>query len=423
VPDSAVPPGRDGDVEGVMTVHDLPRVSGDELQAAAAAPAAPAQGAPAPTVPVSEAGPPVMETGGVLTIDLAAVVANWSDLARRVAPAECAAVVKADAYGCGLAEVAGALLRAGCKTFFVAHLTEARALRRVAPDAVIYVLNGIPPAGAAAFADARARPVIGSMPELVEWDAFCRVNSWTGGAALQFDTGMNRLGLTPEEATALAVRVSSPNHGIALVMSHFACADQPEHPLNERQVQAFREIRMLFRGVDASLANSSGIFLGPSTHCELVRPGAALYGLNPTPAAANPMRSVVRLEGRVAQVRKVRKGETVGYGATWTASRESRIAIVAVGYGDGFLRAAAATGAEKPQAVVVGKRCPIVGRISMDLLAIDVTALPEVSPRRGDWATLLGEEFGIDAAAPFAGTIGYEVLTSLGRRYHRSWRS
>lgn len=398
-----------------MTVQDLPRTRADELQPAASAAAA--------SVPVSEAGPPVMETGGVLTIDLAAIVANWSDLARRVAPADCAAVVKADAYGCGLAEVAGALAGAGCKTFFVAHLAEARALRRVAPDATIYALNGIPPGGAAGFADARIRPVIGSMPELVEWDAFCRVNAWTGGAALQFDTGMSRLGLTAEEAAPLAVRVTSQDHGIALVMSHFACADEPQHPLNERQVQAFRDIRMLFRGVDASLANSSGIFLGPSTHCELVRPGAALYGLNPTPGAKNPMRPVVRLEGRVAQVRKVRKGETVGYGATWTASRDTRVAIVAVGYGDGFLRAAAAVGAEKPQAIVMGKRCPIVGRISMDLLAIDVTALPEVSPRRGDWATLLGDGIDIDTAAPFAGTIGYEVLTSLGRRYHRSWRS
>ncbi|RAI45159.1 alanine racemase [Rhodoplanes roseus] len=393
----------------------------DELQQGAAGAAA-APGADR-SVPVSEAGPPVMETGGVLTIDLAAIVANWSDLARRVAPADCSAVVKADAYGCGLVEVGGALARAGCKTFFVAHLSEARALRRALPDAVIYALNGIPPGGSAAFADARVRPVIGSMPELVEWDAFCRVNAWTGGAALHVDTGMNRLGLSVEEAAALAVRVTAPDHGIALVMSHLACAEQTRHPLNERQIQTFREVRMLFRGVDSSLANSSGIFLGPATHCEMVRPGAALYGLNPTPDVANPMRPVVRLEGRVVQVRKVRKGETVGYGASWTASRDSRIAVVAVGYGDGFLRAAAATGAEKPIAIVMGKRCPIVGRISMDLLAVDVTALPEVSPRRGDWATLLGEEFGIDAAAPFAGTIGYEVLTSLGRRYHRSWRS
>ncbi|MDC7788312.1 alanine racemase [Rhodoplanes sp. TEM] len=398
-----------------MTVQE--RTRADELQAAAGAAAAP------PSVPVAEAGPPVMETGGVLTIDLAAIVANWTDLARRVAPADCAAVVKADAYGCGLVEVAGALARAGCRTFFVAHLTEARTLRRAVPEAVIYVLNGIPPAGSAAFADARVRPVIGSMPELVEWDAFCRVNAWRGGAALHVDTGMNRLGLSLEEAAALAVRVDTPDHGIALVMSHLACAEQTAHPLNDRQIQAFREVRMLFRGIDASLANSSGIFLGPSTHCEMVRPGAALYGINPTPGAPNPMRPVVRLEARVVQVRKVRRGETVGYGASWTAPRESRIAVAAVGYGDGFLRAAAAVGQDKPVAVVVGKRCPIVGRISMDLLAIDVTALPEVSPRRGDWVTLLGEEFGVDAAAPFGSQISYEVLTSLGRRYHRSWRS
>ncbi|MFL9828314.1 alanine racemase [Rhodoplanes sp. SY1] len=408
-----------------MTVQE--RTRADESQAAAGAAAQDAASGPsadAPkSVPVSEAGPPVMETGGVLTVDLAALVANWRDLARRVMPADCAAVVKADAYGCGLVEVAGALARAGCKTFFVAHLTEARTLRRAVPDAVIYVLNGIPPAGAAAFADARVRPVIGSMAELVEWDAFCRVNAWTGGAALHVDTGMNRLGLSLEDAAALAPRLEAPDHGISLVMSHLACADEPAHPLNERQIQAFREVRMLFRGTDASLANSSGVFLGPSTHCEMVRPGIALYGGNPIPGSENPMRPVVRLEARVVQVRKIRRGETVGYGAAWTAPRESRIAIAAVGYGDGFLRASAALGQTQPQAVVVGKRCPIVGRISMDLLAIDVTALPEVSPRRGDWVTLLGEEFPVDAAAPFGGQISYEVLTSLGRRYHRSWRS
>lgn len=405
-----------------MTMQDETRTRANEARTAAPPAAAPGS-VPVTTVAVAEAGPPVMETGGVLTIDLSAIVANWTDLARRVAPAECAAVVKADAYGCGVFEVGTALARVGCKTFFVAHLAEARTLRGAAPDAVIYVLNGIPPAGSAAFADARIRPVIGSMPELVEWDAFCRVNAWTGGAALHVDTGMNRLGLSVEEATTLAGRIDGPGHGITLVMSHLACADTPDHPHNERQIQAFREVRALFRGIDASLANSSGIFLGPSTHCELVRPGIALYGGNPTPGAANPMRPVVRLEGRVVQVRKVGKGDTVGYGAAWTAPRESRIAIVAVGYGDGFLRAAAALGKERPHAVVVGKRCPIVGRISMDLLAVDVTALPEVSPRRGDWATLLGDEIGVDAVAPFGGQISYEVLTSLGRRYHRSWRS
>ena len=368
-------------------------------------------------------GPPLLETGGVLAIDLDAIAANWRMLAERVDPADCAAVVKADAYGCGLAEVTGALAKAGCRTFFVAHIHEGRSVRRVAPDATIYVLNGIPPGGAPSFAEAQLRPVIGSMAELVEWDAFCSVQKWTGGAALHFDTGMNRLGLPIEEAPALSTRAKTPKHGISLVMSHLACADAPEHPLNARQIQLFREVRMMFRGIPASLANSSGIFLGPATHCDLVRPGAALYGINPTPAAANPMRQAVNLKGRIVQVRGVPRGATVGYGATWTAAHESRIAVVAVGYGDGFLRAGAALSGERPVAIVAGKRCPIVGRISMDLLAIDVTALPEKAPRRGDFATLLGDGVDVDELARFGDLIGYEVLTSLGRRYHRVWTS
>ena len=367
-------------------------------------------------------GPPLTETGGVLTIDLDAIAANWRMLAERVDPADCAAVVKADAYGCGLREVAAALAEIGCKTFFVAHLHEARVVREIAPEATIYVLNGIPPGGASHFAAPRVRPVIGSMSELIEWHAFCSVHEWTGGAALHFDTGMNRLGIPIEEAPALSMRIKTPKHGISLLMSHLACADTPEHPLNTRQIQLFRELRMMFRGVPASLANSSGIFLGPATHCDLVRPGAALFGINPTPAAANPMRQAVDLKARIVQLRRVPRGATVGYGAAWTAAEESRIAIVAVGYGDGYLRAGAALSGKRPVAIVAGKRCPVVGRVSMDLLAIDVTDLPEGSARRGDFATLIGGGIGVDDIGAAAGTIGYEVLTSLGRRYHRIYK-
>lgn len=367
-------------------------------------------------------GPPLTETGGVLTIDLEAIAANWRALADHVEPAECAAVVKADAYGCGLREVASTLAATGCKTFFVAHLHEARIVREAARDVAIYVLNGIPPGGAPQFAAARARPVIGSMPELIEWDAFCGVNKWTGGAALHFDTGMNRLGVPIDEAPALSTRMKTPGHGISLVVSHLACADAPDHPLNTRQIQVFRELRMMFRGVPASLANSSGIFLGPATHCELVRPGAALYGVNPTPADANPMQQVVNLKGRIVQVRQVPRGGTVGYSATWTATHETRIAVVSIGYGDGYLKAGAALSGERPAAIVAGKRCPLIGRISMDLLALDVSAVPEKSVRRGDFATLLGDGIDVDELARFGDLIGYEVLTSLGRRYHRVWK-
>jgi alanine racemase len=231
---------------------------------------------------------------------------------------------------------------------------------------------------------------------------------------------MNRLGLTFEEAVALSARVKNLDHGITLVMSHLACADTPAHPLNDRQIQQFRDIRVMYRGITASLANSSGIFLGPATHCDLVRPGVALYGANPTPGAENPMRPVVELKGRIIQLRSLARGASVGYGATWAADRPSKIAIVSIGYADGYLRA---TSASNAAAIVAGRRCPIAGRISMDLLALDVTDLPENVVRRGDFATLLGEGIGVDELAAWGGTISYEVLTRLGNRYTRVYRS
>jgi alanine racemase len=361
---------------------------------------------------------------GVLTVDLGAIVANWRKLEKTAVPAECAAVIKADAYGCGIEPVAAHLAKAGCKTFFVADLAEAHRTRQAAPEAAIYVLNGLLPGTAISFADLRAQPVIGSMVELAEWDAFCSANTWHGGAALHVDTGMNRLGITANEAAALAPRIRAENHGITLLMSHFACSEAPEHPLNEQQIKLFREVRILYRGIPSSLANSSGIFLGNAAHCDMVRPGVALYGVNPTPGRSNPMRPGIGLQARIVQVRIVPKGETVGYNAAWTAKRTTRLAVVAVGYADGYLRAAsasdAATGAD---AIVAGKRCPLAGRVSMDLLAIDITDLPDGSVRRGDFVTLIGDEISVDDVATAAGSIGYEVLTSLGRRYHRVYRA
>ena len=248
------------------------------------------------------------EAGGVLTIDLAAIAANWKRLYGMTVPVECAAVVKADAYGCGIERVVPALKKVGCRTFFVADIAEGRRVRAVAPDAVIYVLNGLMPSTAPAFADANLRPVINSTTELAEWDAFVASSNWRGGAALHVDTGMNRLGLTPEEAAAIAPRVQAgEGHGFKLLMSHFACAETPDHPMNDRQIRLFREIRILFRGVPSSLANSAGIFLGGTAHCDLVRPGIALFGGNPIPGQKNAMRPVVELKGRITQVRRSRK--------------------------------------------------------------------------------------------------------------------
>jgi alanine racemase len=389
---------------------------------------------------IESSGPPALETGGLLTIDLAAIVKNWKAMANRVVPADCAAVVKADGYGCGIDRTAAALAKAGCATFFVADLAEARRVRAAvataAPEAAIYVLNGLPPGTAPIFADINARPVIGTLAEFLEWDAYRTSTSWGGGAALHFDTGMNRLGFALEEAPQFTTRAKMPGHGIALVMSHLACADQPSHPLNARQIEAFRNLRFLFRGTPTSLANSSGIFLGPATHCDMVRPGAALFGVNPTSAPLNLMEPVVTLKARIVQVRDVPRGETVGYGATWAASRASRIAIVAVGYGDGYPRAADGTRmgpkggrtlAESGRksdafAIIGGQRCPMVGRISMDLMAFDVTRLADENVRRGAHAVLIGGDVTVDDVAAWSGTIGYEVLTGLGRRYRREWK-
>jgi len=360
---------------------------------------------------------------GVITVDLDAIVANWRKLEKTAVPAECAGVIKADAYGCGTAPVARALAGAGCKTFFVATLDEARAARAAVPQAVIYALDGIFQNCGEEFAKIDCRPVIGDLNELAEWDVFCRRSGWAGGAGIHIDTGMNRLGLTLVEAQGIIPRINAGDHGITLVMSHLACAENLNHPLNAKQLATFREIASLFSGVPASLSNSSGCFLGPQFQFDLVRPGAALYGINPTPEADNPMQPVVELKARIVRTRNVEKGESVGYGGTWTARRPTKLAIVSAGYADGYFRAAGGIdGTRSAEVIVAGKRCPVAGRISMDLMAVDVTDLPNNTARRGHMATLIGEGITVDELAHHFGTIGYEVLTSLGPRYARVYK-
>jgi alanine racemase len=373
--------------------------------------------------PTLTAGPPADEAGGILTIDLSALESNYKTLRSAATPAECAAVVKADGYGLGLEPVAKQLADVGCPVFFVADLSEGRRLRKVARHAAIYILNGLPQGTAQVFADHKLRPVIGSTAELAEWDAFTRTANWDGGFALHVDTGMNRLGVSVEEAAAIAPRLNMENHGLQLIMTHFVAAQYAESQRNQEQILTFRDVRSLFRGVPASIANSSGIFLGSSAHLDLVRPGAALYGVNPTPGKPNPMKPVVDLKVRIVKLRDIAFGETVGYDATWTARRPSRIAIVTMGYADGFPRAQSGSD-QKPGGTLLvgGKPCPIVGRISMDLIALDVTDLPPGSVKRGDFATVIGEGRDADAVGDMLGTIGYEVLTSLGRRYARIYK-
>src|SRR5450432_4185122 len=359
----------------------------------------------------------------VLTIDLDAIVANWRKLEKTAVPAECAGVIKADAYGCGVEPVARALAGAGCKTFFVATLDEARAAREALPSAELYVLDGFFQNSGDSFAKINCKPVIGDLNELAEWDVFCRRSGWSGGAAIHIDTGMNRLGLTLVEAQGIVPRINAGDHGITLVMSHLACAESLNHPLNAKQVATFREIASLYSGVPASLSNSSGIYLGPQFQFDMVRPGAALYGINPTPEADNPMQPVVDLKTRIVQLRNVERGDSVGYGGTWTARRPTKLAIVSAGYADGYFRAASANdGTRGAEVIVAGKRCPVAGRVSMDLIAVDVTDLDKNAVRRGHMVTLIGEGITVDELAHHFGTIGYEVLTSLGRRFVRIYK-
>jgi alanine racemase len=360
---------------------------------------------------------------GVLTVDLDAIVANWRKLEKTAVPAECSAVIKANAYGCGIEPVARALAKAGCKTFFVATIDEARAARAAAPSSALYVLDGFIQNTGEAYAKVDAKPVIGDLNELAEWDVFCRRNGWSGGAAIHIDTGMHRLGLTLAEAQGLIPRINAGDHGISLVMSHLACAESLHHPMNARQLATFREIASLFTGVPASLSNSSGIFLGAPFQFDMVRPGAALYGVNPTPEADNPMQGVIDLKARVMRIREIERGDSVGYGATWTARRPTRLAIIAAGYADGYFRAGGSNdGTRGAEAVVAGKRCPVAGRISMDLMAIDITDLEKNAVRRGHLVTLIGEGVTVDELAHHFGTIGYEVLTSLGARHTRIYK-
>jgi alanine racemase len=349
-----------------------------------------------------------------LVVDLAALRANWRLLAERAGPAECGAAVKADAYGIGLAAAVPALAAAGCKTFFVAHLGEAQALRRLAPHARVFLLNGLPPESDDALRRAGVRPVLGDLAQLARW------RSLGGGpCALQIDTGMNRLGLRWDDAPPPAADLAAL--GVELLLSHFVASEEPSHPLNPAQIARFADWRERYPRLPASMANSSAHFMAEPPAYALTRPGYALYGGNPTPGAPNPMRDVVRLSAPVLSIRDVPAGETCGYNARWTARRPSRIATIGVGYADGYPRGCGGFD-DRPGAVAVveGRRCPLVGRVSMDLALIDVT--DAASACVGCDAALIGEGIGVDEVGGWAGTNGYEVLTRLGPRYARSYR-
>lgn len=339
------------------------------------------------------------------------------------APAECAAVVKADAYGLGMAAIAPALARAGCTTFFVATLGEAEQLRALLPGATIYVLAGLQQDTAPVYRRLELRPVLNSADEIEEWAAFSKSARARLPAAIHIDSGMNRLGLSAAEVDAIAGAKNFWNaFELALVMSHLACSDEPEHGKNEVQRKAFDALRAKLPKAAASLANSAGILLGRAYHYDLVRPGIALYGGKASRAAASRFARVVQLAGRVLQVRDVPPGETVGYGATRTLKRHSRVAVLAVGYADGVFRALSVADNREGLQVHFGSHpAPLIGRVSMDLITVDVTDVPDELAQRGAWVELIGTHVAAHEFAAHAGTIDYEVLTNLGTRATRRY--
>lgn len=352
----------------------------------------------------------------VLTVDLDALVANYRTLRGQLGPSTaCAGVVKADAYGLGVRGVVPALVAAGCREFFVAHLGEGLQVRAVTPrDAHVYVLNGLLAGEEDEFRASGLTPVLNNLEQVARWSDAAKRAGRALPAAVHIDTGMSRLGLPVTEAATL-MREPARLAGIELryVMSHLACAEEEDTPLNEAQRREFEIFRAAFPGARASLANSSGIFLGSSYHFDLVRPGCALYGINPLPGRPNPVRQVARLDGKILQIHEVDPPRTVGYGATHRVTERIRIATVAAGYADGWPRSLSGRGSAFTGEI----RLPVIGRVSMDLTTIDVSAAPQL--REGDTVQLLGDKIPVDTVADAAGTIGYEVLTRLGARYHR----
>jgi alanine racemase len=362
---------------------------------------------------------PASRRGGArLTVDLGAIRDNYLDLRTRLGYAACGAVVKADGYGLGAAKIAPVLERAGCRLFFVAHLDEAIALRAsLAASSVIHILNGVPPGAEPDCVAAKAIPVLNSLEQLTAWRRTAAILGRRLPATIQVDSGMARLGLSVGEVEQITDDAPAfEGLDLQLIMSHLACADEPDHPANEAQRKTFEAMRARLPAAPASLANSAGIFLGSAYHFDLARPGAALYGISPTPGRPNPMRAVLQLSAKVIQVRELAAGAAVGYGYSFRATSAVRIATISLGYADGWHRNTGIGAA----AFFQGIRLPFAGRVSMDSITLDVSALP-ATLTAGSFVDLIGDRQTVADVARLAGTIDYEILTGLGRRFERRY--
>jgi len=366
-----------------------------------------------------------MTTAPRLTIDLAALAENWQFLSAKSPDAETSAVVKANAYGLGIEQAVPTLAEAGCNTFFVAMVEEGVRVRKCLPDARIFILNGIFADTIAAAVEHDLAPVLSTYEQISIWSAMADGKP----CAIHVDTGMNRLGLSLEEANELCEKKEMLTKlGATTLMSHFACADEPENELNSVQLKNFQEIGSRFSNLEQSLANSAAILSVPETHFDLTRPGVAMYGGEAVNDLPNPMKPVVTAEARILQIRNAHKGDCVGYGAAHVLKRDSKIAICSAGYADGYHRATSGCGVPLRDANAKGgfgqlgdQKVPVIGRVSMDLTAFDVTDIPENDLKNANWIELFGPNILIDDAARACGTIGYELLTGLGSRYQREY--
>lgn len=350
-----------------------------------------------------------MNALGTVEIDLAALARNYRLLARGAAPGLCGAVVKADAYGLGVGPVARRLYREGCRHFFVATPAEGVELRRLLPDGEIFVFGGLQGAANEDFVAHALLPVLNTRAGIRRWGG-------AGPAAVHVDTGMSRLGLGKDDVAALKLEADRvPAVDVRYVITHLACADEPDHALNRAQIETFDTLRSLWPDATTSIGNSAGLLLGDAFRSDLARPGIALYGGNPFRREPGPMEPVVTLRARILQLRDVRPGTTIGYGASFVADTDLRVATVGIGYADGYLRSLSNCGI----AEVATRRVPVVGRVSMDLTCLDVSAVPRDQVAEGDWATMIGGGISLEEIAVLAGTINYELLTALGSRLER----
>jgi alanine racemase len=360
--------------------------------------------------------------GGRLKVDLAALARNWRALDKVSAGALTGAVVKADAYGVGAVAASKAFYAAGARFFFAATPDESLIVRQTLPQAHVFVLDGLYPGAADFYQREKLMPILSSVQMLEEWLKLCVERGEAFPAALHFDTGMNRLGFRLNEASIVKRMIDQLGFQPQMIMSHLACADVPAHEKNRTQLALFQSVMAQFPKIPASLANSAGLMSGRDYHFQMVRPGIALYGGRAVMGRKNPMSPVVTLEVPILQVKDAKTGETVGYGATQTLSRDSRLAIVGLGYADGFLRSMSSSNSRGGGKVAIrGKIVPVVGRVSMDTTIVDITELGSDLPSPGEMAEILGPTISVDDQADAGNTIGYEILTSLKGRYSREY--